>query len=70
MTVFRRRGGSGAGGDRWRRSDEVHDVWLYEPEDVLADLRAAGFAARELDGYGDRVRFGRGHAGFVAARVS
>jgi SAM-dependent methyltransferase len=69
MTVFRR-GGAGAGGDGWRRSDEVHDVWLYEPEDVLADLRAAGFAARELDGYGERVRFGAGHRGFAASRIS
>jgi SAM-dependent methyltransferase len=70
MTVLRRHGGAGPGDGGWRRSDEVHDVWLYEPEDVLADLRAAGFDARELDGYGDRVRFGRGHAGFAASRVS
>jgi SAM-dependent methyltransferase len=62
MTVFRR----GPDGDRWRRSDEVHDVWLYDPADVLADLRDAGFDARTLDGYGERVRFAPGHAGFAA----
>jgi hypothetical protein len=70
MTVFRRRGGAGSGDDCWPRSDEVHDVWLYRAEDVLADLHAAGFAARELDGYGERVRFGRGHSGFAASLVS
>jgi SAM-dependent methyltransferase len=77
MTVFRRGAssevdrdaGAGASGDTWHRSDEVHDVWMYDPADVLADLRDAGFAdARELDGYGERVRFAAGQAGFAAIR--
>jgi SAM-dependent methyltransferase len=63
ITTFRRHDG-----DDWRRSDEVHDVWVYDPADVLADLRAAGFAAAALDGYGENVRFAPGHAGFAAVR--
>ncbi|MDX6683667.1 MAG: hypothetical protein QOG94_3706 [Solirubrobacteraceae bacterium] len=62
MSVFRR--DRDAGG--WRRSDEVHDVWLYAVDDALADLRDAGLHARALNGYGERLRFDRGHAGFAA----
>ena len=73
MTVFRRDAHAHGNADAksWHRSDEVHDVWLYDPADVLADLRDAGFAdARELDGYGERVRFAPGHAGFAAIRAA
>ena len=63
ITTFRHHAG-----DRWRRSDEVHDVWLYDPADVLADLAATGFGARTISGYAESVLFGPGHAGFVAVR--
>jgi len=64
ITTFRRDGDA----ERWRRDVEVHHVWLYDPADVLVDLRAAGFVACELDGYGANVRFAPGHAGFAAVR--
>ena len=55
-------------GDGYRRSDELHRVWTYDPDDALADLRAAGFEARRLDGFGDGVRFEPGQAGFAAVK--
>jgi SAM-dependent methyltransferase len=61
ITVFR---DEGAG---WRRTDEVHELALLERRAVLAELAAAGFAARPLSGYGRAVRFRRGHIGIEAA---
>lgn len=55
-------------GDRYRRSDELHRLWLYSRGDALADLDAAGLRARTLTGYGRRVRFRRGHIGFAAVK--
>jgi hypothetical protein len=38
--------------DRGRRAEEVHTLDLFEPADVLATLRDAGFAAQALpEGY-------------------
>jgi SAM-dependent methyltransferase len=54
-------------GRTWRRSDEVHQLRLYRPPDVLRALVAAGFAARRVRGYG-RVRLRTGWVGFVASR--
>jgi SAM-dependent methyltransferase len=65
ITTFRRDDSGG-----WRRTDEVHDVWLYDPADVLADLRAAGFDPQALGGYGEHLRFEPGHAGFAAVRAT
>jgi SAM-dependent methyltransferase len=36
------------GGDAFRRGEETHRLRLHRPADVLATLRAAGFAARTL----------------------
>lgn len=55
-------------GRGWRRSDEEHVVCLHDPEDVLADLAAAGFDARRLRGYGSGWRFPRGWTGFAAVK--
>lgn len=55
-------------GRAWRRSDEQHVLRLYDPDEVLADLGAAGFEARRLRGYGSALRFPRGWAGFAAIR--
>ena len=52
----------------WRRSEELHVVRLFEAEEVLAALAAAGFEARRLDGYRDAVPFRRGHEGFAAVK--
>ncbi len=52
----------------YRRSDELHRLWLHSREDALADLQAAGLRARTLTGYGRRVRFRCGHVGFAAVK--
>jgi SAM-dependent methyltransferase len=52
----------------YRRSDELHRLWLYSRGDALADLDAAGMRARTLTGYGRRVRFRHGHIGFAAVK--
>jgi SAM-dependent methyltransferase len=52
----------------WRRSDELHVARLYPPDEVLADLRAAGFAAVEADGGWGALRFRPGHTAFAARR--
>jgi SAM-dependent methyltransferase len=52
----------------YRRSDELHRLWLYSRGDALADLDAAGMRARTLTGYGRRVRFRNGHIGFAAVK--
>jgi len=41
-------------GGAWRRSQETHWLQLFTREEVAAALRAAGFSARELAGYGSR----------------
>jgi SAM-dependent methyltransferase len=53
----------------WRRSDETHALRLIEPKRLKADLEAAGFEARRLDGYG-ALRLPKGHAAFVARKPS
>jgi SAM-dependent methyltransferase len=52
----------------YRRSDELHRLWLYSRGAALADLDAAGLRARTLTGYGRRVRFRPGHIGFAAIK--
>jgi SAM-dependent methyltransferase len=61
ITLFRRVG------DLYRRTDERHVVLLHEPATVLAELTAAGFAARRLDGYGSSV-FPPDLAGYLATK--
>ena len=55
-------------GDSYRRSDELHRLWLYSRGDALTDLEAAGLQPRTLTGYGRRTRFRRGHVGFAALK--
>jgi SAM-dependent methyltransferase len=54
--------------EHYRRSDELHRLWLYSRGAALADLDAAGLRGRTLNGYGRRVRFRRGHIGFAAIK--
>ncbi|MGH2943546.1 MAG: class I SAM-dependent methyltransferase, partial [Solirubrobacteraceae bacterium] len=54
--------------DGYRRSDELHRLWLYSRGEALADLDAAGLRGRTLTGYGRRVRFRRGNIGFAAIK--
>jgi SAM-dependent methyltransferase len=64
VAAFRR----SAGTNDWRRTDETHALCLHEPDDVVADLRAAGFAeVAALDAWGD-LRLRPGHVGYAARR--
>jgi hypothetical protein len=45
ITSFRRVG------ELFRRDDECHELDLLPPEELLADLEAAGFATQLLDDY-------------------
>jgi SAM-dependent methyltransferase len=54
-------------GTRYRRSDELHRLWLYRKPEVAAALRRVGFRVRILGGYGG-VRFDAGLAAFVARK--
>lgn len=56
-----------AAGAGWRRSEETHDVLLFEPADVLARLRAAGFRAKRRRSY-DGPRAAEGHSVYLARR--
>ena len=51
-------------GKLYRRSEEMHELNLYAPEEILAMLERAGFCARVLRGYG-RNRLPRGYSAFV-----
>jgi len=62
MTIFRR-----VGEDVYHRSDETHHMWLLSRDEVMLDLAEAGFERMQLlSAYGRHVRFGPGHAGFLA----
>jgi SAM-dependent methyltransferase len=61
ITAFRRVG------KFYRRTEETHTLRLYEAGRVTAELRAIGFRVSALSGYG-RLRFGPGHAGFIARK--
>lgn len=52
-------------GEGYRRSEEGHTLRLYRPEDVRAQLTAAGLRAEPLVGYGP-VPFPAGLHGFLA----
>ena len=54
-------------GELYRRNDEVHRVKLYEPEDITAELRKAGFEVGTMDSYG-RYPFLENHTAFVARK--
>lgn len=58
-------------GRQYLRTDEVHELRLYDPGDVRAALARSGFLAiRQLDRYGARgPRFHDGWAGFLATRA-
>lgn len=64
ITLFRETGGA------YRRSDEVHRLWLYEPDGVAGELRALRFEVQTLAGYRGAHPFGPGHAGFIARKSS
>jgi SAM-dependent methyltransferase len=54
-------------GEHYRRDDEVHRVRLYDPEELAAELRGAGFEVRTMRSYGG-YPLAEGHAAFVARK--
>jgi hypothetical protein len=52
-----------------RRGEELHELALYDHEQVFAALREAGFAVRSLAGYAGEYHFSAGHGGFLALRA-
>jgi SAM-dependent methyltransferase len=52
-------------GEHYRRDDETHRVRLYEPAELCAGLRQAGFEARTMRSYGN-YPLAEGHTAFVA----
>jgi SAM-dependent methyltransferase len=65
VVVFRRDADTGA----WRRTDETHRLWMADPDEVRAELAAAGFAEVEaLDGWGG-ARLAAGHVAYAATRA-
>ena len=55
-------------GNLYRRTDEVHRVRLYDPEEISAGLSRAGFEVSAMDSYGG-YPLGKNHAAFVARRA-
>ncbi|MFY9488503.1 MAG: class I SAM-dependent methyltransferase [Solirubrobacterales bacterium] len=51
-----------------RSSEELHELVLYDPDEVFAELTAAGFSPRQLASYSTDYHFGLGHGGYVAAK--
>lgn len=64
ITTFRRIGG----GATYRRTEEVHRLRLWHPDDVTAMLREARFRVQVRRGYGRDASFAPGHRVFVARR--
>ncbi len=54
-------------GTLYRRDHEVHVLRLFDRAEILKQLRARGFRASTLRGYGD-TRFPAGYLGFVARK--
>jgi SAM-dependent methyltransferase len=63
ITTFTRAGRGG-----WRRDDEAHRLTLFDPAEVLAELRRVGYEGRRLRSYGRELRPYPGLAYFEAAR--
>ena len=71
-TLLRRRivsfrKGVGGDEDEWRRVEETHLQRLHPAGEVLEHLRATGFSARSVVGWGDERQY-PGHTAFIARR--
>lgn len=53
-----------------RRSEERHQLALYDHELVFAALRETGFSVRSLAAYSVEYHFSAGHGGFLALRAA
>lgn len=56
-------------GEQYRRSDEVHRLRLFQPDRILLLLRANGFEATTINGYGD-LELPDGWFGFCATAAA
>jgi len=56
-------------GEAYRRHVETHVQQLFDPAEILACLRQAGFTARTIPSYGT-YPLGEGVLGFIAAKSS
>jgi len=54
-------------GEQYRRSEETHVLRLYRARDLIYDLLACGFKARQIKGYG-RFRLPPGMTAIVATK--
>ncbi len=54
-------------GDSYRREHELHHQRLLPRLELACELRRTGFRVRALSGYGS-LKFGPGHAGFLARK--
>ncbi len=52
-----------------RRSEEIHELALYDQEEVFAALREIGFSVRTLATYAGEYHFSAGHGGFLGMRA-
>lgn len=52
-----------------RTDEEIHELALYDPEEVFAALSETGFRPRILATYAGHYNFSLGHGGFLATRV-
>ena len=55
-------------GDRWRRSEERHRVYLFDRNDVIEELQRLGFAVETASAYGTLTMLRRRRAFFCTAQ--
>jgi SAM-dependent methyltransferase len=53
--------------EHYRRDNETHRVWLYDPSELSSELRQTGFEVRTMRAYGS-YPLAEGHTAFVARR--
>lgn len=56
-------------GKKWRRGEEIHRQRLYEPEEIVWLLKAAGFRAHIVRRYG-RLRLPPAHTAYIAQKAT
>ncbi|MBI4898292.1 MAG: class I SAM-dependent methyltransferase [Actinobacteria bacterium] len=54
--------------DGERRTEEIHELELYDPEELHSALCHAGFSVKALATYAGEYHFSAGHGGYLAMR--
>lgn len=52
----------------YRRNEEIHQVQLYEPSEIIAKLRQVGFKVKTQSSYGDDFELSPAHTVFIARK--